>query len=574
MRLKINVNKNGTRNFYVIQSYRNLEGKSTTKTVKKLGTDTEIAKLHGDPDKWAAEYVEKLNKELDEGKTKINIELDSASRIESGKVRTLNGGYLFAQKIYYDLKLDYICRRISSKYQSEYSLNDVLKMLVFGRILFPNSKCGTYEQCSNLLEKPSFELHDIYRALEVIADETNTIQSSLYKTSKSLGKRNDKVLYYDCTNFYFEIEHESGIRQYGISKEHRPNPIVQMGLFMDGDGIPLAFSISSGNTNEQTTLQPLEKQIIEEFGHDKFVVCTDAGLSSAANRKFNDKLNRSFITTQSIKKLKTGLKDWALDRAGWKLPGSAKDYNIDEILCDDILRAKLYDKIFYKEQWINEGGIEQRIIVSYSLKYASYTEKIRNEQISRARNAVANNFTDKYKENDYKRFIKKIAVTNDGECASKKEYLIDDDKISEEAKYDGLYAVATNLEDNVSDILKVNKGRWEIEECFRIMKTEFKSRPVYLSNDNRIKAHFTTCYLALTVFRYLEKKLGEKYSPAEIIENLKNMNFMYFDSAGYVPTYTRNEFTDNIHSAFGFNTDTEIIPKQTMKKFIASSKNR
>lgn len=572
MRLRVNTNKDGSKNLYVIQSYRDSSGKSTTKIIEKLGTYAELKKLYSDPIVWAKQHIEELNAQNEEERRIISVDFNPSIQLALNGKRLYNGGYLYLQKIYYDLKLDYICRKISAKYKFDYNLNDILRTMIFGRILFPASKLSTFEQCQNLIEPPTFELHDIYRSLEVIADETNFIQSELYKHSKRLCKRNDKILYYDCTNYFFEIEHESGMRQYGVSKEHRPNPLVQMGLFIDGDGIPLAFDISSGNTNEQKTLIPVEKQIIEDFGNAKFVVCTDAGLSSHANRKFNSIGNRAYITSQSVKKMKAHIRQWCLAPDNWKIKGSRSTFNIGEIMSDEALKEKYYDTLFFKEQWVKENGLEERIIVSFSIKYAEYMKKIRSEQISRAIKAIQNRTVDKARETDCKRFIKRTAVTKGGEIAEEKSYMLDTDRIHDEELYDGIYAVATNLEDPIEAIIAVNKGRWEIEESFRIMKTEFKARPVYLSRDKRIKAHFTTCFIALVIFRYLEKKLGNKYSCRQIIEGLQEMSFLLVDSDGYIPVYTRNSFTDDLHACFPFRTDKQIILKKAMKKIISQSK--
>lgn len=569
MRVRININKDGTRTFYVLESYRNSEGKSTTRIYEKLGTEAELAKKHADPEAWARAYVEELNKAAAEGHKSINVKFDPNKQLELDNRRTFCGGYLFPQKIYYDLRLDYICKKIAKRYKFEYDLNDIMRTLVLDRILFPKSKCGTYEHRQTWLEKPSFELHDVYRALEVIAENTYEIQKSLYKFSKERGKRNDKVLYYDCTNYFFEIEQECGIKQYGISKENRPNPIVQMGLFMDGDGIPLAFDIFPGNTSEQVTLKPLESEIINEFGNKKFVVCTDSGLSSMTNKRFNNVGERGFITTQSVKKLKKYLKEWALSPEDWHLTGSKEKYNISEID-----RSKYYDSVFYKEQWINDDGLEQRLVVSYSVKYAEYIKDLRNEHLERAMKSINNNAADRVCESDFKRFIKKTSTTADGEIAENKSFSIDYDKVAEEEKYDGIYAITTNLEDPVADIISINKGRWQTEESFRIMKTEFKARPVYLNDDQRIKAHFTTCFIALVVFRYLEKTLDYKYTCNEIITGLREMNFLLLDDGVYVPTYTRTKFTDDLHKAIGFSTDKSVFTKKSMIKIISSTKNR
>jgi len=562
VRLSISKSKNSTSLYVIKSTYEN--GKHSSKIVEKLGTVSELSKkLNGqDPIEWANKYIEELNKKEKEEKLDVLVKYSPSKLIAKDEQRSFNGGYLFLQQIYYQLGLHKICKTISEKYKITYDLNSVLSRLIYGRIIFPSSKLATYQLSTR-------NLQHVYRALEVVAKEADLIQSALYKNSLKISKRNTGVLYYDCTNYFFEIEQEDGKKQYGYSKEHRPNPIVQMGLFMDGDGIPLAFSINKGNTNEQLTLKPLEKKILSDFDLSKFIVCTDAGLASESNRRFNDKEGRAFITTQSIKKLKAHLKKWALDPNGWHLSNSAKTYDISEL--DE---EKDKNKMFYKERWINENDLEQKIIVTYSVKYRDYQRKIRKSQIDRAQKTIDSNPTKikKCNQNDYKRFIKKISCTTDGEVAEKEIFSVDTELIAKEEAFDGFYAVCTNLEDDAAEIIKVNNRRWEIEECFRIMKSEFKARPVYLSRDDRIEAHFTTCFISLIIYRLLEKMLGEKYTCSEIISGLKDMNFNEIRGDGYVPTYTRTDFTDDLHGAFNFRTDYEIIKTKQMKKIFKETK--
>jgi len=550
-----------------------VNGTRTSKIVEKLGTIAELEKkLNGqDPIEWAKKYIEELNQKEKEEKRDVMVKYSPSKVIKKDEQRSFNGGYLFLQKIYHDLGLHKICKEISQKYKFNFDLNSILSRLIYSRIIFPASKLETFKLSSKFIEQPNFDLHQIYRALEVIAKETDFIQASLYNNSLKISKRNTGVLYYDCTNYFFEIEQEEGIKQYGPSKEHKPNPIIQMGLFMDGDGIPLAFSINKGNTNEQLTLKPLEKKILSDFELSKFVVCTDAGLASLNNRKFNDKDERAFITTQSIKKLKEHLKKWALDPSGWQLSNDLKTYDITTL---DHEHEKNKDKIFYKERWIKENGLEQKLIVTYSVKYRNYQRKIRSSQIERAEKTIDTNPTKikKNNQNDYKRFIQKTNLTPDGELAEKEIYNINSELISKEEAFDGYYAVCTNLEDDASEIIKVNHRRWEIEECFRIMKSEFKARPVYLSNDDRIEAHFTTCFISLIIYRLLEKKLEEKFTCNEIISSLKDMNFYEIKGEGYIPTYTRTDFTDALHEKFGFRTDYQIVSTNQMKKIFKSTK--
>lgn len=569
MRLQTTKSKNAE-SFYVVKSiYTN--GKRTNKIVEKLGTLSEvIEKADGeDPYIWAKNYVDKLNVEEKEAKNPIIVQYSPYKSIDKDICRSFNGGYLFLQQIYHELNLNKICYAVSSKYSFKYSLSAILSSLIYTRILYPGSKLSSFEYSKGFLENFNIDLHQIYRALSIIAKESDFIMKEVYKNSLLAVKRNTNILYYDCTNFFFETETAKGLKQYGVSKENRPNPIVQLGLFMDADGIPLAFCVNAGNTNEQTTLKPIEQKIITDYAKSKFVVCTDAGLASTANRKFNNVSDRAFVTTQSIKQLKGFLKTWALSPEGWTIDGKT-NFNLEEI--DE---EQYKDTIFFKERWINENGLEQRLIVTYSIKYRNYQQSIRNEQITRAQKLLnnASKAIDKPKQTNYKRLISKTAVTKDGEIADKDVYSMNNELIMRESAYDGFYAVCTNLEGDAKEIIKINSRRWEIEECFRIMKTEFKARPVYLSRDDRIKAHFTVCVLALIVYRILEKKLECKYTTEKIIKTLQEMNFVELIGKGYIPTYKRTDITDDLHEKFCFRTDTEIVPRSVMKKIFHETRN-
>jgi len=571
MRLSVSKSANSTSLYAIESTYIN--GKHSSRVVEKLGTVAELAKkLNGqDPIEWARSYVAELNRQEEEGTRVVTIQYSSAERIEKGEQQTFNGGYLFLQRIYHDLKLDHICAQISDKYKFTFDLNTVLSRLIYSRIIYPGSKRATHELSARFLEQPAFQLQHVYRSLEVIAKEMDFIQTEVYKNCADVQKRQTGILYYDCTNFFFEIEQEDGLKQYGYSKEHRPNPIVQLGLFMDGDGMPLAFCIEKGNTNEQLTMTPLEKKILDDFGLSRFIVCTDAGLASTENRKFNDKGGRAFITTQSVKKLKKSLKEWALSPEGWHLPGSDRTYDITKLDETEELeneRRTGKGNTYYKEQWINEDGLEQKLIVTFSTKYRNYQRRIREAQVDRAKKLLQTrpDKVNKKGQNDYRRFVAKTGVTKEGEVADTEVFYINEALIEQEGVYDGFYAVCTNLEDGPEAIIDVNHRRWEIEECFRIMKSEFKSRPVYLSRTDRIKAHFTTCFLALLFYRLLEKRLDNKFTGCQIINGLRNFNFRKAESEGYLPAYTRDEFTDALHDKFGFKTDTRIVTNAQMKK--------
>ena len=540
-----------------------------------------------DPYEWAKAYVEGLNRKQYEEQQSILVSLSPNKIVGKDEQLAFNCGYLFLQKIYYSLRLDKICQSIAEKSQAQYNLNAILSRLVYTRILYPASKRGSLKAAKDFYEQPSFELQDVYRSLSLLAENSDFIQAELYKHSQKLLERRKDMLYYDCTNYYFEIEESDELRKYGKSKEHRPNPIVGMGLFMDHDGIPIAFCIYPGNQNEQPTMKPLEQKILKDFNLGNVVVCTDAGLSSKQNRKYNDlrlggEERRSFITTQSIKQLPADLKKFALDTGGWHLAGDSRKYNIAELDEDTCL-----NKIFYKARWIKEDissnaeakgkkPLEQRLVVSYSLKYRNYLRSVRNSQVERAKRLIASgNCTRKGRnQEDPRRFIRHSKCTAEGEICEHDVVSLDTEAIANEEKYDGFYAVCTNLQSaDISEIIKINRQRWQIEECFRIMKTEFKARPVYLQREDRIKAHFLTCYIALFIFRILQKQLGSQFTCEDIISTLKKMDLTKTsDGAGFIPSYTRTDLTDCLHQHAGFRTDYQIMTGRQMRSVIAQSR--
>ena len=575
MRVTTSKSKN-SESFYITKSYTNAQGKSTSTTIKKLGTLAELSQRLGtDRDgvmAWAKEQArietEKYKRETEDAV--VTIPFHSNRLMDYNKQKLFTGGYLFLQSFYYGLKMDSICRKISSHYQFKYDLNAILSDLIYTRVLEPSSKTSSFKAAKQFLETPTYELHDVYRALSVLAKECDFIQAEVYKNSFFFGCRNDKVLYYDCTNYYFEIEQEDGDKKYGKSKEHRPNPIIQMGLFTDGDGLPLAFSLFPGNQNEQKSLKPLETKILQQFGCQKFIYCSDAGLASEDNRVFNHLGQRAFIVTQSIKKLPAEEREWALDTKGFKRLSDDSPVDITRLSDDD------RQELFYKDGPYTTKKLHQRLIITYSPKYAAYQKAIRSEQIARAEKMVANGSLKRQHRNpnDPARFVNKITATKEGEKAQT-HYYLDLEKIAEEEKYDGLYAVCTDLlDDDVADILNVSEGRWQIEDCFRTMKTDFDARPVYVSREDRINAHFLICFLALLHFRMLKRALKTPRTTEELLHVLRSMNFADIEEQGFMPVYERQRITDELHEVCGFRTDYQFITKRKMKEIQKKSKRR
>lgn len=575
MYVSITGNK-GNQDVYIKQSYRKDNGKTSSRIYKKLGKyNTLLEQFSGNEKElmnWAKKEAEKETLAYNQQKEKVSLSLSPLARIPFDEERVFNIGYLFLQKICSELRIDNICRNIRNHHKFTYDFQAILTDLIYTRILAPSSKLSSYKYCHSLLEPPKYSLQDLYRALSVLAEESDFIQEELYKNSNFIHPRNSKILYYDCTNYYFEIEAEDDIKKYGKSKEHRPNPIVTMGLFMDADGIPLAFDIFPGNQNEQLTLKPIEKKVIKDFNCSEFIFCSDAGLGGKSNRFLNSFGDRSYVITYSLKKMKKEERDLALLPTQFKVPGSNKLIDLRTL---DESDPEVYNTIYYKEYPLVTGDMDETVIITYSPKYKAYQSKIRNAQIDRAKKMIQS--SDKTRKgkgsNDPARFIQRTAVTEDGEIAQKSIYQLDEAKILEESMYDGFYAVVTNLEGDIRELININKQRWEIEENFRIMKSEFEARPVFVRRGDRIKAHFLTCFISLLVYRLLEKKLGEEFTCSQILETLRTMNVTLLSKdSGYIPSYKRTKITDKLHNSFGFRTDYEFIRKSTMRTIIKETK--
>lgn len=568
--------KGSARALYIKQSFHRGNGKNSTKVLKKLGKyDDLIKEFNGDKEKlmeWGKKKVAEETQAFSEGHGPFQLSLYPDALIAKDQDHSYGVGYLFLQQLCTDLRIDNICRNIRRRHRFSYDIEAILTDLIYARILAPASKLSSYEYCRHLLEPPKYPLEDVYRALSVLAGESDYIQEELYRNSNFVHHRNTAILYYDCTNYYFETEEESGMRRYGKSKEHRPNPIVEMGLFMDADGLPLCFDVFNGNQSEQTTLKPIESKILKDFGCGRFIFCSDAGLGSAANRRYNSFGGRSYVITHSLKKMKEEDQKTAMDPRYFQRPGRGGYVDLRTINETD---PEVYDTVYYKEIPIVTGNMDETLIVTYSPKYKAYQRRIRAQQVARAEKIVNGSGRKRRgkNQNDPARFIRKDAVTAEGEAAETILWSIDEERIREEEKYDGFYAVITDLEDDPCEIIRINRQRWEIEDNFRIMKTEFEARPVYVRRDDRIRAHFLTCCISLLIYRLLEQKLEKKYTCHELLETLRRMNTALLPGGeGYIPAYRRTEITDALHEAFGFRTDRQYISKAAMRSIIKNTK--
>ena len=599
--------------YYVQIGVRNGK-KVTSKNIARIGKHSELLKITDDPLTYAKEQVAKYNEETKTNiKVDMEVHLDFAEKIKStgnaASASTLkNIGYLYLQRLYYQLEIDKFFNDITRNRKISFKPDIVNRFMTYSRILDPDSKLGSFEKLNTFYEEPVFDYQHIMRTMDLMYEHYNEYIEYLYKASGKVLKRNTAICYYDCTNFYCEAESQdpdyvdeitgevfTGLSQYGFAKDNKPNPLVEMGLFMDINGIPISMCIAPGNTNEQTTAIPLEKELVKMFGEEKnkFIYCADAGLSSYHIRNFNSMGGRAFVVTQSVKKLSDILKQAVFNDCDYRLLSNDSPVSIEKLKDfdkkDEKNRALYEDKAYkiieantlldvglYEEKVLNNGKtknvkskatLKQHVIITFSRKSMEYQRFIRNRQIERAKRILEKMDPSEYKKgsNDVTRFIKKVEHSKD-------KYELDIEKIKEEEKYDGFYAIATNLDDNVKDILAINEQRYQIEDCFRILKTDFASRPYFHRTRERIIAHFMICYTALMIYRLLEVKLNRfdksiHLTTRNIIETLQNMQVANISDLCYSAQYTGSKTLSALEGVFALGLDKQYyLPKDLNKK--------
>lgn len=590
--------------------------KTTTKNIARIGRHSELLKITDDPLAYAKEQVRLFNEEAEKNKTlPLELRINFSEKIKAtdavaSSSTLLNIGYLFLQQLYHELELGSFFKKITSDSKITFDPNLVNRFLTFSRILDPDSKLGTHQHLGNYYEQPGFEYVHILRTMDLLQEHYDEYISHLFEKSCNIVKRDTSVCFYDCTNYYFEIETDDddyvdevtgeavkGLRKYGPSKQHQPAPLVEMGLFMDADGIPLSMCITSGSDNEQTTAIPLEKKLVKMFKGKKFIYCADAGLGSLGIRNFNSMGGRAFIVTQSIKKLSGKLQTAVFNDCDYRLLSSDTPISLQEMMSFDrfdpenlglyndtaykIIDAdSAFDLGLYEDKTFQNGNtrkvkskavVKQKVIITFSRKAMEYQRYIRNRQIERAKALLSDLNPDTYKKgpHDVTRFIKRTSSTKSGEHAADL-YELDLYKIAEEEKYDGFYAVATNLDDDVRTIIGISSNRYKIEDCFRVMKTNLSARPVYHHKRDRIIAHFMICYTALLIHRLMQTKLdrhGTHFSTESIIQTLQNMEVANIEDMCYMSTYSSSQVCTALNAVFDLGLDKKYYqPKELNKK--------
>ena len=595
--------------YYIQQGFRNGK-KTTTKNIKRLGKHSELLLITDNPLEYAKNEVKKMNEEYRSGRSEFIVTMDFNERIPStdspcSNSTSLNIGYLYLKDIYAKLNLSDFFKSVSSDRKITYDCNKICQFLTYARILDPASKYGTYDKLDTYYEKPQVEYQHMIRFLDILDRNSDKYLKHLFDNSENIVKRDTSVMYYDCTNYFFETEKPDeeivdevtgeiilGLRQFGISKENKTSPIVEMGLIMDSRGIPISMCIHPGNTNEQLTAVPLEKEVIKITGNKKFIYCADAGLGSYNIRKFNDMGDRAYIVTQSVKKLEQEIKDIVFNDSNYRLLSNDDAITLKEMrtfnkkdannlsLYNDFaykvipantpMDTELYEEKVYKngrtKKVKTKGTLHQYIIVTFSRKMMEYQRTIRERQLERAKKLLRLKDPEKIKKgpNDIRRFLKNTS-------SDTANYVLDMDKIHEEEKYDGFYAVATNLDDSAKDILAVAQNRYKIEDCFRIMKTNFDARPVFLRKPERIRAHFLICYTALLIYRLMECKLDDNLThvtTSNLIKTLRNMNVVNMDDMYYKSIYSGSQALDALERCFELQLNRKYYRPSDLNKIV------
>lgn len=595
--------------YYIQQGFRNGK-KTTTKNIKRLGKHSELLLITDDPLEYAKNEVKKMNEEYRSGRSEFIVTMDFNERIPStdspcSNSTSLNIGYLYLKDIYAKLNLSDFFKSVSSDRKITYDCNKICQFLTYARILDPASKYGTYDKLDTYYEKPQVEYQHMIRFLDILDRNSDKYLKHLFDNSENIVKRDTSVMYYDCTNYFFETEKPDeeivdevtgeiilGLRQFGISKENKTSPIVEMGLIMDSRGIPISMCIHPGNTNEQLTAVPLEKEVIKMTGNKKFIYCADAGLGSYNIRKFNDMGGRAYIVTQSVKKLGQEIKDIVFNDSNYRLLSNDDAITLKEMRTfnkKDANNLSLYNDFAYKvipantamdtglyEEKVYKNGrtkkvkakgtLHQYIIVTFSRKMMEYQRTIRERQLERAKKLLRLKDPEKIKKgpNDIRRFLKNTS-------SDTANYVLDMDKIHEEEKYDGFYAVATKLDDSAKDILAVAQNRYKIEDCFRIMKTNFDARPVFLRKPERIRAHFLICYTALLIYRLMEYKLDDNLThvtTSNLIKTLRNMNVVNMDDMYYKSIYSGSQALDALEKCFELQLNRKYYKPSDLNKIV------
>lgn len=562
--------KTGRTYLYIADGYHDkTKGYTKTITVKSLGFLDILEKKYDDPIAHFSEVVKKMNEEKKAQKFSIPLNISSNISISKNKQISKNFGYSAFSKIYYELGIDkFFLNKFSKLKISPNKLNNIFKLLVFGRLISPDSKKGTYENKEMFFENTNFSLKDVYRFLSNIEPKKQELTKYIYDNSKEHYHRDTSCLYYDVTNYYFEIDEPDELRKKGVSKEHRPDPIVQMGLFLDSKGIPLNYKLFEGNTNDSVTMRPILSELQDNYNIHKVIVVADKGLNTGNNIAYNIAMGNGYVMSQRVRGANPELKEFVLNEQGYIHKGS--DYKI---------KSRIYPReiiITKKDGSKKKIRVDEKQVIFWSKDYAKRAKAERQPAIDLAKELIGN-VTRFNKKNSHSasKYIKNLVFDKKtGEIIEnpKSKLSLDLDKIAEEEELDGYYAVVSseiNKTDN--EIIDIYRELWRIEETFKITKSELETRPVYVSRKEHIEAHFLICFIALVLMRLLQQRLDRKYSAGQILESLQKCNCNHIQENYWLFNYT-DKILEHIGKILDINFDQKFMRLQDIKKILAKTK--
>jgi transposase len=572
MYLKKSTSKTTGRTYLSIaHGYRNENGKPTSKTITKIGYLDELEKEYDDPIAHFTAVATAMEAERLSSKN-LTVTLDFDGKIDPGSPNRKNYGHVVFSKIYHELEIDRFLKNARRHENFRFNTDAIMRLLVFTRLLFPGSKRASVLNKDLFFDSFNFTLDDVYDALTHFDKISNALQKHLHEQVTEQYGRETDLVYYDVTNYYFEIDKQDNLRRKGPSKENKKDPIVQMGLLLDKESLPIAYRIFPGNKHDSQTLMPMLTEIKKNFGAKRIIVVADKGLNSGDNIAFNTVLGDGYIYSKSVRGASEPFKKWVLNESGYRKFGD--HYKLkSSIIPDATVQINVGQQGARKIK--KKVKLEQKYIVFFSEKYAARAKHKREETIAKALKLIEN--PSKYRRSfDYGAagYIDNLKIDKEtGEILNVKETLrLDTQKIEEESKYDGYYAIVTSeLDDKDEHIIDMYRGLWRIEETFKVTKSVLKTRPIFLQTEEHINAHFLTCFISLLIARIVERRLGSKHTIARITESLRKVACSHLDQNVWLFDYV-DEITDDINVAFGTNFGQKLMTLQEIKKNLGEAK--
>lgn len=569
MYLKKSKYKNGRTFLSINESYRDPVSKTNkNRSVMKIGYLDDLAGKYDDPVAHFKALAVKMTEE-NESQNIMTLKIDTATHMDKNEDNVKNLGYIILSKIYHELEIDkyLLSRQRSAKFR--YNTNSIMQLLVFARIIYPGSKLFAFNCKEAFFERFDFKLEEVYRSLSFFNEHKEALQLWMHERVLKKYSRDTSLVYYDLTNYYFETDQQDGFRMKGVCKEHRPDPIVQMGLFMDRNGIPVSYKLFAGNEADCMTLRPMISETARNYSLGRIIVVADKGVISSDNIWYTLSARNGYVFSYSVRKSDKAFKDYVLDQDGYR-------WNKDKTFK---IKSRLEPRTIKVTS--SRGGkickqVEEKQVIVYSDKYAEKARHDREQAVQKAKDLIKNpSRYDRAASYGAAKYIKNLVFDKDtGEVMEDAKNLLvfDEEKLKDEAVYDGYYAIVTSeIDMGDNEILDIYHGLWEIEETFKITKSTLETRPVYVSLKDHIEAHFLTCFIALVLVRLLEFKLDGKFTTEEIISSLKKYNCSLTEQNLYMFTHYSDVICD-IEKMLGMDLGLKYAPLKDIKNKLGKVK--